>query len=68
MKQNKLNKHGQPFSKKQKKASRTMMSLRRGFQPRNGSGFNMSVPAQSEGILAMIGAALFGMKMRRKAS
>lgn len=35
MRQNKLNEHGQPFSKKQKKASRVMMSLRGGFIPKD---------------------------------
>jgi hypothetical protein len=68
MKQANLNRHGQPFSKKQKKASRHMMAIRRGFTPRSASSsFNMSKP-DSAGVMATIGALLFGMKMRRKAS
>lgn len=67
MRQEKLNKHGQPFSKKQKKASRSMMAMRKGFQPRQGqSGFNM--PIKTEGLMAAVASLLMGMKLRRKAS
>lgn len=66
MKQNKLNKHGQPFSKKQKKASRMMMAMRRGFIPRDGN-LTVAMP-ETKGMMAAVASMLFGMKMRRKAS
>lgn len=70
MRQNKLNEHGQPFSKKQKKASRTMMRLRKGFTPSDskGSQFKMAAHVDGTGIMAAVASLLFGMKLRRKAS
>ena len=55
MRQNKLNKHGQPFSKKQKKASRTMMKLRGFFIPKAPTGQKVETKASLAGkVLAAI--------------
>ncbi len=67
MKQNKLNKHGQPFSKKQKKASRTMMANRKGFQARDKAGSQFQMGSDI-GLMASIAGILLGKKIRRKAS
>lgn len=65
MRQNQLNDHGQPFSKKQRKASRHMMAMRRGghFMPRE---TNFKVPAMDKGFLAGILGLLLGSKGLRR--
>lgn len=60
-----LNDHGQPFSKKQKKASRTMMAMR--------GSFRMQAPmSEAEKVKAKASKISFGKIMmamlRRKAS
>ena len=55
------------FSKKQKKASRVMMATRTAFsrRDRSRSSFNMALPDPT-GMMATIGALLFGMKGLRR--
>lgn len=60
-----MNKHG-IYSKKQKKASRTMMLNKNGFKPRE-KGF-VTPDFKNKGLLASIAAMMFGFKVRRKAS
>lgn len=62
MRQTKLNDHGQPFSKKQRKASRHMMAMRRGdFIPRD-PGFK--APKLENGMLAALMGVILGAKSR----
>jgi len=62
MRQPKKNKYGQPFSKKQKRASRMMMASRHGGWKRQGSGridtklISMNVDNMMMGILGMLTA------------
>lgn len=60
MRKGNLNEHGQPYSKKQRKASRHMMAMRnnRSNAPAQ-SRFNISKDMTEPGLLAGIMAALF---------
>lgn len=57
------NRHGQPFSKKQKKASRMMMKNRRGFTPTQAS-FEMPSLGKT-GMLSAL-AGLLGLVGRQR--
>lgn len=67
MKQNQMNKLGQPFSKKQKKASRAMMAHKKGFTERAGNSLAIPTMPTKEGLMAGLLATMFGFKVRRKA-